>query len=73
MRFISLTGLFALVLYLVFLAIPFWRILKGIGFNPWFSLLMGPIMAVPLLNAVMLYCLAFAKWPAANSPAADSK
>jgi hypothetical protein len=28
---------------------------------------MGPIMAVPLLNAAMLYYLAFTKWPAADS------
>jgi hypothetical protein len=41
------------------LVIPFWQIFKKAGFSPWFSLL----MSVPLLNAVMLYFLAFASWP----------
>jgi len=41
------------------IVIPFRQIYKKAGFSPWFSIL----MAVPLLNAVMLYFLAFARWP----------
>ena len=41
------------------LVIPFWQIFKKAGFNPWVSVL----MAVPLVNAGVLYYLAFARWP----------
>jgi hypothetical protein len=40
------------------IVIPFWQIFKKAGFSPWFSVL----MAIPLLNAVVLYFLAFANW-----------
>ena len=44
--------------------IPFWQIFKKVGFSPWLSVL----MAVPLLNAVRLYFLAFARWPNTGTP-----
>jgi hypothetical protein len=44
------------------IVIPFWQIFKKAGFSPWFSVL----MAIPLLNAVVLYFLAFANWPNAE-------
>jgi hypothetical protein len=39
--------------------IPFWRICTRIGWSPWLSLL----MAIPLVNLIFLYVLAFSDWP----------
>jgi len=39
--------------------IPFWRICKRVGYSPWLSLL----IALPLVNLIFLYILAFAQWP----------
>jgi hypothetical protein len=46
------------------IVIPFCKSFKKAGFSPWLSVL----MAVPLLNAVMLYFLAFARWPNTGTP-----
>ena len=46
------------------LVVAFWQIFKKAGFSPWLSIL----MAIPLLNAVVLYFLAFARWPNAGTP-----
>lgn len=56
------THLFFLILILLMIAfyvIPFWQICKKAGFRPWLSLL----LLVPLINALALYYLAFARWP----------
>jgi hypothetical protein len=47
------------VFWFLVLVVPFWQIFKKAGFSPWLSIL----MAIPLLNAVVLYFLAFARWP----------
>jgi hypothetical protein len=47
--------LFFLAIYLV----PLWRIVGKAGFHGAFSLL----ALVPLVNIVMLWVFAFAKWP----------
>lgn len=39
--------------------IPFWRICQRVGYSPWLSLL----MALPLVNLIFLYILAFSNWP----------
>ena len=39
--------------------IPFWRICQRIGWSPWLSLL----MALPLVNLIFIYVLAFSNWP----------
>jgi hypothetical protein len=39
--------------------VPFWRICKRVGHSPWLSLL----IAVPLLNILFIYFLAFSQWP----------
>ena len=39
--------------------IPFWRICQRIGWSPWLSLL----MALPLVNLIFIYILAFSDWP----------
>ncbi|HEX8782868.1 MAG TPA: hypothetical protein VF764_05825 [Steroidobacteraceae bacterium] len=39
--------------------IPFWRICQRVGYSPWLSLL----MALPLVNLIFIYVLAFSNWP----------
>jgi hypothetical protein len=39
--------------------IPFWRICQRVGYSPWLSLL----MALPLVNLIFIYILAFSNWP----------
>jgi hypothetical protein len=39
--------------------IPFWRICARVGYSPWLSLL----MAIPLVNIIFVYFLAFSEWP----------
>ena len=39
--------------------IPFWRICSRVGYSPWLSLL----MAIPLVNLIFIYFLAFSDWP----------
>jgi hypothetical protein len=39
--------------------IPFWRICGRVGYSPWLSLL----VAVPLVNLIFIYFLAFSEWP----------
>jgi uncharacterized membrane protein YhaH (DUF805 family) len=48
-------GLIVLVLVIV----PLWRICTRAGFSGWWSLL----VMVPLLNLIMLWVFAYAKWP----------
>ena len=43
----------------IILIIPFWKIFSKAGFFAPFSLL----MAVPVVNVLLLYYVAFAKWP----------
>ncbi|MGA2981493.1 MAG: hypothetical protein ABSD76_18025 [Terriglobales bacterium] len=50
---------FILVIVLV-MVVPYWKIFKKAGFAPALSLL----MLVPMLNFIMLFFLAFAEWPA---------
>ena len=59
---VLLVGSFAFWFFV--LVVPFWQIFKKAGFSPWLSLL----MAIPLLNAVVLYFLAFSRWPNAGTP-----
>ena len=48
-------GLIVLALVIV----PLWRICTRAGFSGWWSLL----VVVPLLNLIMLWVFAYAKWP----------
>jgi len=45
--------------------VPFWRICKRIGYSPWLSLL----TAIPLVNLIFIYYLAFSPWPSEKSAA----
>jgi len=50
------------IMYLIIVALmilPFWFIFSKAGYSKWLSLL----MAIPIVNMVMLYFLAFSTWP----------
>ena len=55
------TGMWALwmLVMAVVVILPFWFIFPKAGYSKWVSLL----MVVPLVNVILLYFLAFAKWP----------
>jgi hypothetical protein len=50
-------GFFGVLISIIVL-IPWWFIFKKAGFSPFLALL----MFLPLINIVMLYFLAFARW-----------
>ena len=50
-------GFFGALISIVVL-IPYWFIFKKAGFSPFLALL----MLVPIINFIMLYFLAFARW-----------
>ena len=52
-------GIFAIAI-LVAMLYPYVRIIRRAGYSGWWSL----IMFVPIVNIVMLWVFAFAKWPA---------
>ncbi len=47
----------------VIVILPFWFIFSKAGYSKWLSLL----MVVPLVNIVLLYFLAFSKWPSSEN------
>ena len=55
------TGMWALWMLVMtaVVILPFWFIFAKAGYSKWLTLL----MAVPLVNVILLYFLAFAKWP----------
>lgn len=48
--------------------IPFWRIFARAGHPGW----LGILMALPLINLILLYYLAFSNWPALQNKGAAS-
>lgn len=58
----GLSGFFMIVVYVAIVVIPFFQLWKRTGHNGWISLL----MLVPFVNLVMLYVLAFKRWPAVD-------
>ena len=57
---ILLMVLVIVVVGIIFVIVPYWRIFRKAGFPPALSIL----MIVPLVNIGMLYFLAFMDWPA---------
>ena len=55
--FLLFFGFFSVFVSIVVI-IPYWFIFKKAGFSPFLALL----MFVPLINIIMLYFLAFARW-----------
>jgi hypothetical protein len=46
----------------VLTVLPFWKILSKAGYHPAWSL----VVFIPILNVIVLYIFAFAKWPNLN-------
>jgi hypothetical protein len=57
LMYLMFFGFFGALISIVVL-VPWFFIFKKAGFSPWFALL----MFLPLINIVMLYFLAFARW-----------
>jgi hypothetical protein len=51
--------LIVVLILLILVVIPYWKIFGKAGFSSWLALL----ILVPIVNLVMLYFLAFADWP----------
>ena len=51
----------------IIVIIPFWRLCQRAGYSPWLSLL----MALPLVNLIFLYFLAFSEWPSRKGTVAS--
>ena len=58
----------AYILYVIIVVGVFGTIVRRAGFSRWLSLL----LVVPLLNIVMVWVFAFAKWPAIAESAPES-
>jgi hypothetical protein len=51
---------FVTILILGLFIIPFWKIFSKAGFSP----LLAIPMAIPIVNLILLFYLAFTEWPA---------
>ena len=52
-------GPLMMLVFAALIIVPFWFIFTKAGYSQWWGLL----MAVPIVNLVMLYFLAFSDWP----------
>ncbi len=57
---IGVPGLIGVIVFLVVAIVPYWKIWSRSGHSGWWSLL----MLVPVVNIVMLWVVAFKRWPA---------
>jgi len=55
---VSIWHIVILLALVILTILPFWKIFSEAGFSPWLSLL----MLVPIINFLVLYYVAFAKW-----------
>ena len=55
-----LTGILMIAVFAVVFVLPWYKLWKRTGHNGWIGLL----MLLPFVNIIMLYVLAFKKWPA---------
>jgi hypothetical protein len=53
-------SIWPLIIVMLLVVVPFWKIFGKAGYSSWLSLL----MLIPLVNLIMLYFLAFSSWPA---------
>ena len=63
MNNVGLPGLLMLIIYAAIVVVPFFQLWKRTGHSGWMSLL----MLLPIVNLVMLYVLAFKRWPAVET------
>ena len=57
----------ALIVAVLVVLVPLWRIFSRLGFSPLYSL----AMLIPFVNIGMLYYIAFMDWPAHPEPKQD--
>jgi len=62
MNNIGFPGILMLIIYAAVIVVPFFQLWKRTGHSGWISLL----MLIPLVNLIMLYVLAFKRWPAVD-------
>lgn len=58
-----LLGFIPLVVIVAIVIPPFWMIFGKAGFSKWLSLL----MFIPIVNLIVLYFVAFSRWPNTSS------
>ncbi len=62
MNNIGLPSILMMVVYAAVVVVPFFQLWKRTGHSGWISLL----MLIPIVNLVMLYVLAFKRWPSVD-------
>ena len=62
MNNIGFPGILMMVVYAAVVVVPFFQLWKRTGHSGWISLL----MLIPIVNLVMLYVLAFKRWPSVD-------
>ena len=55
----SVWQLLFMLIWVLVVVVPFWKITGKAGYPGWLSLL----VIIPLVNVVYIYFLAFSKWP----------
>ncbi|MEM8788313.1 MAG: hypothetical protein AAGE76_08620 [Pseudomonadota bacterium] len=58
-----MSGILGMVLFLILLVPPYWQLWKRTGHSGWISLL----MILPIVNLILIWVLAFKRWPALDS------
>lgn len=56
-------GLIGMIIAIILVGIPVWRILKRLGLSPWLTIL----TFVPVVNIIALWVLSYANWPGART------
>ena len=54
-----MTNLLTLLVGIVLIGIPVWRILGRLGLSPWLTIL----AFIPIVNVISLWLLSYANWP----------
>jgi uncharacterized protein (DUF983 family) len=53
------SGFLGLLIGIVLVGIPIWRILTRLGLSPWLTVL----AFIPIVNIISLWLLSYANWP----------
>ena len=60
-----MSSLIGLLVAIVLVGIPVWRILTRLGLSPWFTIL----AFIPVINIMSLWQLSYANWPGQRASA----
>ena len=58
-----MSSLIGLLVAIVLVGVPVWRILTRLGLSPWFTIL----AFIPVVNIISLWLLSYANWPGQRS------